>query len=83
LSDYAPHSFIIKIWIEEPSEAGGATWRGHVTHVPGGERRYIRDLDQIRDFIAPYLEEMGVRFRVCFRVQQWTSRLKRRSGRAP
>jgi hypothetical protein len=82
LSEYAPHSFIVKVWLEETAEeAGRATWRGHITHVPSGERRYIQDLDQIRNFVALYLEEMGVRFRARFRVQQWTSQLKRRLSR--
>jgi hypothetical protein len=77
------HSFIVKIWLEETAEeAGGATWRGHVTHVPSGERRYIQDLDQVRDFIVPYLEEMGVRFRARVRVLRWTSQLKSRLSRS-
>ena len=56
------HSFIVKVWLEETAEeAGQATWRGHITHVPSGERRYLQDLDKIAAFIAPYLEEMGVK----------------------
>jgi hypothetical protein len=55
------HSFIVRIWIEETVEESGiATWRGHVTHVPDGARRYVQDLDEIIRFIAPYLEAMGV-----------------------
>ena len=55
------HSFIVKVWLEETSAEGGrATWRGHITHVPSGERRYLKDLDDITSFIAPYLEKMGV-----------------------
>lgn len=55
------HSFIVKVWTEETArEAGRARWRGHITHVPGGQRHYIEDLDAVADFIAPYLEEMGV-----------------------
>ena len=51
------HSFVVKVWLEETVEqAGRATWRGHVTHVPSGERRYLEDLDDITAFIAPYLE---------------------------
>jgi hypothetical protein len=54
-------SFIVKVWLEESAEeAGAATWRGHVTHVPNQERRYLNTLDDIVDFIAPYLELMGV-----------------------
>jgi hypothetical protein len=56
------HSFIVKIWLEETAEeAGRATWRGHITHVPSGERRYLKKLDEITAFIRPYLQEMGVR----------------------
>lgn len=56
------HSFIIKIWLEETLEEDGqATWRGHITHVPGGERHYIQDLNAIPLFIEPYLERMGAR----------------------
>jgi hypothetical protein len=57
------HSFIVKVWLEEtPAETGrGATWRGHVTHVQSGTRRYFDQLSFIADFVAPYLESMGVR----------------------
>jgi hypothetical protein len=54
------HSFIIKIWLEEEmDEAGRTVWRGHITHVPGGERHYIQELNVIPLFIQPYLEKMG------------------------
>jgi hypothetical protein len=56
------HSFIVKIWLEETlEEAGKARWRGHITHVPGGERRYFEDLRGIVIFILPYLDSMKVR----------------------
>lgn len=55
-------SFVIKVWLEETAVKGTrARWRGHITHVPSGERRYVEDFGQIRDFMAPYLESMGVR----------------------
>ena len=47
------HSFIVKLWFE--SEGRTAEWHGHITHVPGGERRYLRELDDIVDFIEPHL----------------------------
>ncbi len=51
------HSFIIKVWSEESGEESGqAEWRGHITHVLSGERRYLRDLAEITEFILPYLE---------------------------
>jgi hypothetical protein len=54
-------SFVVKVWIEE-TEAEQATWRGHVTHVFSGRRRYLQNLDEIAVFVRPYLEAMGVRF---------------------
>ncbi|MCI0396120.1 MAG: hypothetical protein L0332_30125 [Chloroflexi bacterium] len=56
------HSFIIKIWLEETAtEAEQARWRGHITHVPSGNRRYLQDLDEIKSFITPYLERLGIK----------------------
>lgn len=65
------HSFIVKIWMEETAhEAGRATWRGHITHVPDGQRQYVEDLDAVADFIAPYLEEMGVNLGLGWRARR-------------
>ena len=56
------HSFIIRLWLEETEqEAGRATWRGHITHVPSGTRRYLSNVRDISDFIIPYLKRMGVK----------------------
>ena len=49
------HSFIVKIWLEEESDRAKPLWRGHITHVPTGERRYLKRLNDIRDFIERYL----------------------------
>ena len=69
------HSFVVKIWLEETVQeaghAGHAVWRGHITHVASGTRRYIKDLGGIEDFIAPYLEQMGVRMSAGRRLRQW------------
>jgi hypothetical protein len=79
VSEYDPHSFIIKVWIEETAEeAGRATWRGHITHVPGGERRYIDNLDDIIAFVSHYLTGMGVRFGLRARVSRWLKPWKQR-----
>jgi hypothetical protein len=53
------HSFIIKIWIvtDETNHIG---WRGHITHVPDGERQYLNSLSDIQKFIVPYLKALGV-----------------------
>ena len=66
------HSFIVKVWLEETvEEAGRATWRGYITHVPDDDRRYLRDLASIPFAIAPYLEQMGVRLSLLWRVKRW------------
>jgi hypothetical protein len=68
------HPFIIRIWLEETAEeAGQAVWRGHITHVPTGERRYLHNLADISAFIMPYLQNMGVKLRLSDRVKQWLS----------
>ena len=73
--EFRVHSFIIKVWPEETGKRGkGVTWRGHITHVPGGERRYLRDLDAITAFIVPYLEAVGVRFGLRRRIKRWLHR---------
>jgi hypothetical protein len=77
LPEVYTHPFIVKVWLEETvEEAGRAVWRGHVTHVPSGERRYVKDLDDITAFIAPYLEEMGVKLGLFWRIKRWLCKSK-------
>ncbi len=72
-------SFIVKVWVEDKADEGGrGVWHGHVTHVPSHERRYLKNLGEIEDFIAPHLEAMGVKLGVSWRVRRW---LKRWLGR--
>jgi hypothetical protein len=72
------HPFTIRIWLEETAEeAGRAGWRGHITHVPSGRRRYLKDLDDITAFIAPYLGRMGVALGPFWRAKQWLKRWKK------
>ena len=53
--------FDFQIWLEESAqEASQALWRGHITHVPSGKRRYVSDLGDVVTVIASYLEAMGV-----------------------
>jgi hypothetical protein len=57
------NSFIVKLWSEAATGSGRTErvkWHGHITHVPDGARRYLKDLDEIKLFIEPYLAEMGV-----------------------
>jgi hypothetical protein len=76
-------SFVVKIWLEETvEEVGRARWRGRVTHVPSGERRYFECLSGIAAFIKPYLERWGVKFGVFQRLRLFVvqkSGLARRS----
>ncbi len=73
-------SFIVKVWVEDSAVAGGrGVWRGHITHVLSGKRRYIKKLDEIPGFIAPHLEEMGAKLGMRWRLRRW---LRRLMGRA-
>jgi hypothetical protein len=66
------HSFIVKVWLEDGEAAvGQAEWRGYITHVTSGQRRYFKDLKQISGFITPYLEKMGVKFKTGWRLRHW------------
>ena len=73
------HSFIVKLWVEGSDEAGKALWHGYITHVPGGERLYLKRLSDISDFIASYLGETGKKVKSLSRFRQWLRQLKPRS----
>ncbi len=76
--DSVTHSFVIRIWIEETvEEAGRVIWRGSITHFPGNERRFIQELKSIEDFIAPFLEAMGVRLGLLRELRHLPGRVKR------
>lgn len=66
------HVFIIRIWCE-PREIEGASpeWRGAIECVQNGERRYLKNLDEIAAFIAPYLKKMGVTVDLHWRIKRW------------
>ena len=65
-------SFIVKVWIEDRAgETDLGVWHGHITHVPSGKRHYLKNLDEIRDFIAPHLEEMGVKLGTRRQMRRW------------
>lgn len=64
------HSFVVKVYLEETvEEVGRARWRGRVTHVTSGERRYFENLSGIAAFIKPYLERWGVKFGIFQRLR--------------
>jgi hypothetical protein len=77
------HSFIIKLRLEKDlGEAGPTTCHGYITHVPGGEQSYLRDLDGVAAFIMPYLEASGVRVGLCWRVSRWLRGLRSKAAQA-
>lgn len=77
------HSFIVRIWLEETTEqADRGTWRGRITHLPSGEQCYVKDLDGISAFVAPYLRGMGVETGGRHRVRDCLKQLRARVGRA-
>jgi hypothetical protein len=70
--------FIVRVWLERREMEGAKVeWRGVIEHVPSGERRYLRDLEDILAFIVPYLGGVGVKFDLCWRMRQWLRRWKR------
>lgn len=70
------HSFVVRIWLEEDDRA---TWRGHITHVPSGDRQYVERLADIVDFIALYVD--GMKPGRTSRFRRWWSarKLKRKA----
>ncbi|HNP72417.1 MAG TPA: hypothetical protein PLO33_08540 [Kouleothrix sp.] len=65
------HAFVVRVWRVEGQRAA---WRGHVTHVGGGERCYVTSLRQIDNFIGLYLRDLGVRPPLRWRIRQWLGR---------
>src|SRR5690242_13780179 len=73
-------SFIVKIWVEDSAEdTSQGVWHGHITHIPSHERRYLKDLSEIQDFITPRLEEMGVKVGRRWRLRGWLQRRVRKA----
>lgn len=75
LIEFNTHSFVVKVWREDLTEDHPqGRWRGHITHVPSGERRYLKNLNGIVGFMLPYLEAMGVRLDAFWRLRSWLAR---------
>ena len=54
-------SFIVKIWVEETvGKRGEAIWRGHITHVTSGKRRYVKSLKEITNYFRLHLKSIDV-----------------------
>lgn len=73
-AEFSAHSFIVKVWVEEEvNTQDDPIWHGHITHVPDGEQRYLRNLSEIPRFVKPYLSAMGIRFGLRGRLRRWFS----------
>lgn len=79
LSESQLHSFIIKFWLEDALENTKPTaWRAKITHVPGGEHRYIKSFDEMADFITAHLGWTAVETHQPGLMRRLITRLKRR-----
>jgi hypothetical protein len=69
------HSFVIRIR-KEPSAyaAAGLGWSGQITHVPSGDQRYVKSMDEIRSFIALYLDDDERQVGLLRRLRHWLAR---------
>jgi hypothetical protein len=56
-------SFIVKLWLDDGARRKGMKgWHGHITHVPSGERRYLKELQDIVTFVKPYVGDVDTTF---------------------
>lgn len=56
-------SYIVRVWLERREVEGASVeWRGSIEHVASGKTKYLTDLDEIAQFIRPFLEAMGASF---------------------
>ena len=70
------HSFIVKLWRDEAvDETEKPVWHGYITHVPDGERRYLKRLRDVADFIGRFLEDGSFERGRRLRLKGWLRRL--------
>lgn len=66
------HSFIIKVWREESSDAPHTVcWRGQITHVPSGKRHYFTNLWAIPLFLVPFLQGLHTHVALSWQLLSW------------
>lgn len=71
------HSFVVKVWLEETAvETNSPVWRGHITHVASGQRRYIQSVGSIPHFIWPHLRKWQIKLPLRDRFCLWLTRQK-------
>ena len=77
--DERAHSFIVRIW-HEPRELKGAVpeWRGVIEHISSGKRRYFRHINEVTNFMEPYLNKIEFKSGTNWRLRKILSLLKQR-----
>jgi hypothetical protein len=56
----AMEAFVLRIWVEgDGGSMTPAEWRGSITNVMSGNRRTVRSLDQVTDFLGEHLRRLG------------------------
>ncbi len=66
------HSFIVKFWLDEQDpDDNNIVWRGHITHVATGQRKYYNNLREMNGFLIPHLQNMKIRIPIFWRIYQW------------
>jgi hypothetical protein len=60
--DQEAHSFVIRLWRENREDNKvEAEWRGWIEHVQSGQRCYFRNITEINQIVATYLNELGLK----------------------
>ena len=68
--DKETHAFVLRFWREPRTLKGSEPiWRGVIEHVPSGQRRYEKDLNELMLFVIYHLQKIGV-------VLSWRRRLR-------
>ncbi|VAW33423.1 hypothetical protein MNBD_CHLOROFLEXI01-4935 [hydrothermal vent metagenome] len=66
------HSFILKVWlIDSDKTQDKQNWRGYLTHVVSGQRRYFDNLSEMNNLLIPYLKGMGTKLPYWWRAYRW------------
>jgi|GEM_PF-2077907 hypothetical protein len=78
--EFNTHVFVVKIWLEELQSEHKGIWRGYITHVTSGERRYINGFLDVVSFIIPYLIKMRAKINWFWRFGEFIRRKKKRNN---
>ncbi len=56
-------AFIVRVWLEHREvEDAPITWRGSIEHAASGKVKYLTNLNDLAQYIRPFLEAMGAHF---------------------